>query len=155
MLDTYLIKMKYKDLIKGNFDPFKINAIYFDSSVFYPMIPNEFGKRLKDKPLLRVCASYVSLLEIGIKFFLKRGIYGMYKYASRIDGKVVFYLPTHNNLRSLQSVIDDLEKSNKEILIVDSNKKNIYFPWIRIALKSLYYVPKFLREKNFPRKRKE
>ena len=86
--------MKYKDLIEGDFDPFKINAIYFDSSVFYPMIPNEYGKRLKDKPLLRVCAFLARLITVGIKLILKRGVYRMDKYASYIDGKVVFFLPT-------------------------------------------------------------
>lgn len=138
--------MIFDNYIKGEFNPFKLNSILFDSFVYEKQIPQDFGNRFLDTPIFRVLYIYLKQIVGAIRNIFVIGFYRLRYYRSFIDNKVVFFLPTPNNLQSLQGVIDEICNVKKNTLIIDADIQKKYFPFLRIMLVSLFYIPQFLKE---------
>lgn len=120
------------DYCKGKYNPFEINEIIFKKESGYKkLIPDSFRKTGVFVVIIRTL--YITLRSFlsGIFSILKNNLKDMF------DNKCLFVIPTVNNQRALQKVIDIVQykKDNVRVAIKD------FGFGLYVALMSLPYLP--------------
>ncbi len=133
--------MRLNRIITGKYSPFELNSILFDPRGGYEAMAKHFWGS----------GSYVySLFVVGYEIIrqLAKVLYKTpfkchFKKWDYLDNKLIFYVPTINNRRAVNNVINEL--SYKENLIVIDNSNDYqYFNYLYIWLISFIFIPKLL-----------
>ena len=126
-----------KKYISGKYNPFKINEIIFDKrSGYWRMIPNDFQR---SSVLWMIILSLYVLVKCIGKSLLKPH---KNSYRDLYDNKLLFVLPTLNNQRALQKVIDSVQTKKNNVRVVNQN----FYSELFVALNSLLYLPRLWKE---------
>ena len=129
-----MINRKY---YSGKYNPYKINEILFDHRCgYWKLIPDNFGKEntfwLVVMSLFSVAKCFGSALFIPRKSSVK----------DLFCKKILFVLPTLNNQRSLQKVIDILKNEKGNVRVSTRH----FYSKIHVALISLLCLPFLWKE---------
>lgn len=121
----------------GKYNPYKINAILFDHRCgYWKLIPDNFRKNntfwLIILSLFSVAKCFASALFIPRKDSVKE----------LFHDKILFVLPTLNNQRSLQKVIDRVKKEKNNVRV----SSQYFYSKFHVALTSLFYLPLLWKE---------
>ena len=121
-----------KKYIKGKYNPFEINKIFFDNRTgFIKMIPENFQK-----------STLFWLIVMTLYFALKYTIKALIRYKKTsfrdlYDNTLLFVLPTLNNQRALQKVIDVVKPVKNNVRIATKD----FYSNLYVAFTSLFYIP--------------
>lgn len=128
----------------GKYNPFKINEILFDSRTgFEKMIPKDFKKH-----------NIFWLIFLSVYFVMKQIAKSLLKpqkesYKDLYDKKLLFVLPSLNNQRALQKVIDIVKPKKNNVRIATHD----FYSTLHVAFTSLFYLPNLWKE--FPKHTRE
>lgn len=132
--------------ISGKYDPFIINDVWIgDESEC--LIPTSYNRT----SVIEVAVKAVYRM---IKLALTTLIYASWnykfakfdKFSDDYDDKILFFLPTLNNQRSLAKVIDVVLKSRDNVSILKKEFTPEAFPMLLVSLFGLLYIPSFIKE---------
>ncbi len=126
----------------------EINSIFFlPGAMTERLIPEEFQHRSQ---LYLFLSSIILLIKsiIGtiLKAPFKYKFAGVKTYCHLYDGTILFRLPSLNNIRSLQKVINKLQYEKANVVVIDKVQEYDSYPILLMDLVSLYRLPILWRE---------
>ena len=125
--------------IEGKYDPFTLNSILFDKRApFGNLIPASFNQK-------SFLWCYWYLVKVFFSIIIK--VPFRYKFASvqecqpYFDGSILFFLPTVNNQRALNKVVERVKERKNNVVFLKEAFSYKVFPILRILLFSIKYLP--------------
>lgn len=129
-----------KEYISGKYNPFELNAIWFDSNVLKELIPESLECV---SPFSFYIKSIALLVKYILQTLLRTSVILWFQGVNRwrsYDKKVVFVIPTNNNQKAVKTVLSELGRGGKQVEIIDAGVSYQFFPMITISLFSFLYL---------------
>ena len=126
-----------REFCEGKYNPFEVNKIYFDKrSGFIKFIPKGFKKN--NTFWLIIFSMYYVIRDFVAALLKPRKA----SFKDIYNNKILFVLPSVNNQRALERVID-IVKNKKDIVKV---VKQGFYSRFYIAFVSIFYLPSLWKE---------
>ena len=142
--------------ISSRFDPFTVNCILFDSrTAFELVIPKNYDVlpflRFIKRTLGYVKWNFLQIIQHTQPRYRYAGI-NCYKHL--YDNSFLFNLPTVNNQKAFENIINDISSTKNDIKIIKDGLNSEDYPLFRIYAVSLLFLP-YLWFKYFRCSKKE
>lgn len=141
-----MIKQRY---ISGQFNPFEINKILLDSRTgFEKLVPADFYHYSYPKFVVWSMLNLVkAFIDCIIKYKWRYMFSNVLSCRDWFDNTLLFYLPTYNNQKALDRVINIVVPQKKNVRILASSIWEIdQFPRLRVIAFSFLYLPFIWKE---------
>ena len=135
--------MKLGTFYSGKYSPLVLNSILMDPLT---QIDKQIPQKYKHKSFIY----FFFLSVLRLIFFIAKTIIsapfcykfaGVKRYHNLYNKKVVFLLPSINNQRSLNRIVESLRFNNISISIIDKGVSYVHYPMIPISLFSVMALP--------------
>ena len=125
------------------YNVYKINEIFLEPDAHYDRsIPSNFKHDSYFYCVLSSCYKLLrNIFSTIIIAPLKYKLSGVSSYKSLYEGKILFRLPSLNNIRSVNRVIEEVCCKRPNVHVLEGVLDNKYYPLVLMDLVSIWYLP--------------
>lgn len=127
--------------IDQNYNPFELNSIWFDERSSLRALVPDGSKTVGSIRFFTRCALVILRVMVGTIFKNPSSLFvDVNRRWRSLSNKLIFFIPTSNNIKAVSSITKELSLQNKEYVVIDKPFDPQYFPMVQISMVSFSYI---------------